>query len=400
MPHAINRTRLTHGLDLPNLCGIEIGPLVNPIVTRDESDVRYVDRASTEELREWYSRDEKINVDEIMHIDYVWGDQTLAEATGGTEQFDYCIASHVIEHVPDLISWLGEIASILKPGGLACFAVPDKRYTFDYLRNVTTTSDVVDSYLRKLRKPSYRHIFDHFANYTELDILTAWSAGFDGAELQPMNSPAHALKACQDAMQDDRYIDSHCSVFTEKSFFPLLESVSALGMLDFRIHKFFPVKPGMFEFVVQLEKLDTTMTDEAKHKALQQSLTAMRETGLEIEFSSNRPCAPKLYYDIGGGFNEVEMVEAIYTLHRQTKTLKFKLPLAKDIKLRFDPADTEIKLRIDAVRHRAGGAVRELELSSIQPLSQIAMCKIRGDHLVARAAKGATDPAFLIDLPA
>ena len=175
MPFTLHRNRLTHDLDLPNLSGIEIGPLVNPIVTRELSDVKYVDRASTDNLKEWYSKDPNINVDDIMHIDYIWGDQSLAEATGGTEQFDYCVASHVIEHIPDLITWLGEIASILKVGGVACFAVPDKRYTFDYLRSVTTTADVVDNYFQKLRKPSFRHIYDHFSNHAVLDIEEALS---------------------------------------------------------------------------------------------------------------------------------------------------------------------------------------------------------------------------------
>jgi 2-polyprenyl-3-methyl-5-hydroxy-6-metoxy-1,4-benzoquinol methylase len=134
MSFSINRAHLTYGLDLAKLTGIEIGPLVNPIVTRDQSNVKYVDRASTEELREWYSKAPQINVDEIMDIDYIWGEQSLAEATGSAEQFDYCIASHVIEHIPDLITWLQEISSILKVGGVACFAVTDKRYTFDCLR--------------------------------------------------------------------------------------------------------------------------------------------------------------------------------------------------------------------------------------------------------------------------
>ncbi|MFT4629516.1 MAG: hypothetical protein ACI8PV_000630 [Dinoroseobacter sp.] len=94
MSFSINRAHLTYGLDLAKLTGIEIGPLVNPIVTRDQSNVQYVDRVSTEELREWYSKAPQINVDEIMDIDYIWGEQSLAEATGNTEQFDYCIACY------------------------------------------------------------------------------------------------------------------------------------------------------------------------------------------------------------------------------------------------------------------------------------------------------------------
>ncbi len=47
---------------------------------------------------------------------------------------DLLVASHVIEHVPDLITWLREIASVLKPTGQARLAIPDRRYTFDLLR--------------------------------------------------------------------------------------------------------------------------------------------------------------------------------------------------------------------------------------------------------------------------
>lgn len=275
--HPVTRERLTHDLTLESLTGIEIGPLVRPIVTRDKSDVRYVDRASTEELQKWYSKDPEINVDDIMTIDYVWGEQSLAEATGAKEAFDYCIASHVIEHIPDLITWLQEIDSILKPGAIASFAVPDRRYTFDFLRSETTIADLVEAHIEKRRKPSLKQIYDHFANHTNVDITAAWQPGYDGAELIPNKAPQQVFDVCEDAHKTGKYVDSHCSVFTEMSFFNLLNGISELGLLNFRIKNAFPVPAGMLEFYVQLEKIDSSLTTEEKHSLYRQSFDAVKQ---------------------------------------------------------------------------------------------------------------------------
>jgi len=49
-------------------------------------------------------------------------------------RFDYCLASHVIEHIPNPIAFFQSIAHLLKPGGVLSLAVPDKRYTFDFFQ--------------------------------------------------------------------------------------------------------------------------------------------------------------------------------------------------------------------------------------------------------------------------
>jgi predicted SAM-dependent methyltransferase len=393
MSFAINRNYLTHGLDLASLTGIEIGPLVNPVVTRAQSDVHYVDRASTEELQEWYSRDEKINVDEIMQIDFIWGDQSLAEATGGTEQFDYCIASHVIEHIPDLITWLNEISSVLKVGGVACFAVPDKRYTFDYLRPLTTTAEQVDNYLNKLRKPSYKHIYDHFSNFVDLDIQEAWSEGFDGSKLVPKKSPRDTFLACQDALENDKYIDSHCSVFTEDSFIALLEKISELGLLNFKLRRRFSVNRGMFEFFVQLEKIDDGLDESQKHQAFLGSLKSVEASHLEFDFCCNKVTQTKLYLDTGIGFSEVESLVLNYPSADSNVRLKFPLPNVNDIKLRFDPADFEVDFSISNAALTIDGHSSPINLDSILPLSDIQSTNVENDILILQSTHEALDPA-------
>ncbi|MPW20588.1 methyltransferase domain-containing protein [Paraburkholderia sp. CNPSo 3157] len=76
-----------------------------------------------------------VDVDKIVETDAIWGKRTLAETL--KRPVDFIVASHVIEHVPDLITWLRELSHALRPGGQVRLAIPDKRFTFDLLRRET-----------------------------------------------------------------------------------------------------------------------------------------------------------------------------------------------------------------------------------------------------------------------
>ncbi|KVK82095.1 hypothetical protein [Burkholderia sp. MSMB1498] len=108
---------------------MEIAPLDKPLVTRDMGEVLYVDHADTATLKRKYRRDAAIRHDAIVDIDGVWGENTLSEAIGGPK-VDYIVASHVIGHVPDLVTWLIELDSVLAPAGQVRLAILDMRFTF------------------------------------------------------------------------------------------------------------------------------------------------------------------------------------------------------------------------------------------------------------------------------
>src|SRR3990172_4516550 len=83
--------------------GLEIGPLDSPVLTKDEANIRYLDYLTRDELVERHS--DRRRVDDIVALDYVISNKPLASAIG--ERFDYVIACHVLEHVPNMIGWLG-----------------------------------------------------------------------------------------------------------------------------------------------------------------------------------------------------------------------------------------------------------------------------------------------------
>lgn len=136
------------------MCGLELGPLDRPILSKTRHRVSYVDHASREELIVKYKSTgtaETLAPERIVLVDIVWAPgKTLAECVPPGAKYDYCLASHVIEHVADAIGWLQQIARVLNDGGIVTLAVPDKEQTFDHLRAVSRPADLVDAYVRQI----------------------------------------------------------------------------------------------------------------------------------------------------------------------------------------------------------------------------------------------------------
>ena len=97
------RTAHMLGPDGARGTGLEIGALHAPTLLKSEHDVLYVDYASTEVVKA-NQFDPSVNKVDIVDVDIVWGDRPLRQAAGRT--VDFVVASHVIEHVPDLVGWL------------------------------------------------------------------------------------------------------------------------------------------------------------------------------------------------------------------------------------------------------------------------------------------------------
>jgi SAM-dependent methyltransferase len=243
------RGRLLGAQGPAGLKGLEIGPCHAPLVGKHEGDVRYVDYATTEEIRAAWIKT-TVAAEDMHEVDVVWGDRRLAEAV--TEPVDYVVASHVIEHAPDLVGWLAEIGEVLKPGGVLGLAVPDRRFTFDILRPVSTLGEVVEAHLLGYRRPSIRQVFDSYALTRPNGVGEAWATD-QTAVLKPVPSKLLSTFETVKAMvADGRYVDSHCWVFTPASFLDTVEAMLALGWFGYRIEAFFPTEPGGIEFLVRL----------------------------------------------------------------------------------------------------------------------------------------------------
>ena len=394
------KEKILYDVNIPESVGVEIGALANPMVKKDDGDVRYIDRDSTEKIKEWYSKSDVVDQEKIVDVDYVWGDQTLAEATGVMEGFDYCFASHVLEHVPDLIGWLREVSSILKEKGIASFSIPDRRYTFDYLRAESTVGELLDAYFQKSRKPTVRQIYDHFSLFTELNIVEAWQPSFDGNKLVPAFEPGKAYSFCLDSVNNNKYIDTHCWVFTSTYFLAVLERLSKFGLLDFKIRNFFDVEQNTFEFVVQLEKIPSTLSAEEKHTLFLESLRKVHPHSLRIVLEASSGGLAQLYYDTGKGFNEEESVMQEFSVKGDRVDLEFSFPRVPVKGLRFDPLMGPVNIKIFSMELLlAGDKENAIRLESFQAGGNIRRSGMKDDYFFAESKRKTNDPSILINLP-
>lgn len=88
--------------------GLEIGPSHNPIAPKKKGfDVQIIDHLDRDGLIKKYESHVNlgVNITNIEDVDYVWSGQPLSELVGLKYHYDWIIASHVIEHVPDLITF-------------------------------------------------------------------------------------------------------------------------------------------------------------------------------------------------------------------------------------------------------------------------------------------------------
>jgi hypothetical protein len=235
------------GLEVGRMKGLEIGPLANPIVARSDGDVVYVDQADTLSLRRTYADNETIDASRIVEVDAVWGQRTLAECLAG-RTVDYAMASHVAEHVPDLVTWLAEVRSVLGPGGQLRLA----------LRQETRLTDLVTAWILRARRPQVRDVLD-FRMYTAsgVDGGSVYAAGADVSHVTPDHSFLVAVQSAQAARdQPERYFDVHCLVAHAGSFAGLMAQLAERDLLQMACARMIDTAPPLFEFYAFMTPCD------------------------------------------------------------------------------------------------------------------------------------------------
>jgi predicted SAM-dependent methyltransferase len=214
--------------------GLEIGPSHRPIASKKQGfNVHVLDHASAEELREKYA-EHNVDLANIEDVDFVWHGEPLSQLIGREECYDWIIASHVIEHSPDLIAFLNECERLLKPDGVLSLVIPDKRYCFDCVHALTSTGELLDAFDQRRKRPSPGKVFDHFAGATKRNGQISWNADTRGA-IKLVHGFSEAMECWQRARTTDQYIDVHNWRFTPASFRLILNDLQALGLVRLEI---------------------------------------------------------------------------------------------------------------------------------------------------------------------
>jgi predicted SAM-dependent methyltransferase len=244
---------LTGGHDIAQSSGIEIGVRDAPLILKTDGPVLYADYADAATIRS-NLHGAAIDPARVQEVDIVTGGGKLAPLA--PHRVDYVVASHVAEHVPDLLGWLADIGAVLNEGGTLGLAIPDRRFTFDRFRRESTIAEAVEAYLLQSFRPSLRQVFDSAWPSVEIGVDQAWRNEIPdhAREEHRLSRLAPALALVRRVQENGAYNDAHCWVFTPASFLELLDQAARMNLVPFTLQNFHPTERHGYEFYAVLRR--------------------------------------------------------------------------------------------------------------------------------------------------
>lgn len=237
--------------------GVEIGPCHSPVAPKKAGfDVHVIDYLGRDQLVEKYADHNhkhpefRVDLGGIEDVDFVWNGEPYGELTGRPKYYDWVIASHVIEHVPDLVGFLNNCDALLKDDGVLSLAVPDHRRCFDTFRPVTGLARVVDVHLRKDTAHSPGAVAEYGLNIVTKGGGLTWGRDSEGG--YEFFHPPQEARDSIDRAAAGAYVDIHAWCFTPHSFRLILSDLHWLGFIPLREVAFAPTEVDDFEFFVTL----------------------------------------------------------------------------------------------------------------------------------------------------
>lgn len=227
---------------------LEIGPFYSPCVRG--RNVAYFDVLDQQALRE---RAKKIGhpANTVPRIDYLDpnGDLSVVKDT-----FAAVVSSHCIEHQPDLVYHLQQVARLLEPGGRYFLLVPNKLYCFDHFIAESTIANVLDAHRAGLRVHRLESVIEHRALTTHNDPGRHWKGDHaDPSYWSTIPARTRAALAEYDAAKGG-YVDVHAWQFTPPSFRRIVQYLFELGLIALQPERVYDTPHGSNEFTAVLRK--------------------------------------------------------------------------------------------------------------------------------------------------
>jgi SAM-dependent methyltransferase len=231
------------------LKGLEVGAFDLPMVDPSEALVKFADYSTTQELKVRAAAHPQHSADFVVNVDYILRDVGWTEIPA---DFDWICASHVIEHVPNIVGWLQTLATKLKRNGVLFLVIPDKRYTFDIHRPKTSLGKILVDYYFDRRIARVEDVFDAMYYADIIDPIRAWSAPVRPGE---RNTPVDIHDVLQRTFASiHTYIDVHCNVFTVESWREILDAIVSLQLIPFVVGEIGDVERNNIDFHCVLRK--------------------------------------------------------------------------------------------------------------------------------------------------
>lgn len=222
---------------------LEIGPGHAPDFCGD--NVKYLDMAPQAEIAARFAALPTRNGG-APRIDYLLCQLARGEIE---ERFDLVYSAHNLEHQVNCVAHINSVSGLLRPGGCFVAIIPDKNYTFDYFRPLSTLVDILSApedqtrHVKRTAISSWqtahndcaRHwIGDHGpCGYTDAAVVEKWR------NYEP---------------DGDRMTDFHVNVFEPDSFRDIFGLLAAEGIIQMKLARVYNTPVYRNEFVAIFQK--------------------------------------------------------------------------------------------------------------------------------------------------
>lgn len=252
--------------------GLEIGPSHNPIAPKREGfNVQIIDHLSREALVDKY-RAHGLNTDKIEPVDFIWKGESYPDLVGRHHCYRWIIASHVIEHTPDLIRFLNDCAMLLQEDGILSLAIPDKRRCFDYYRPITGLGKIIDAHLQRCQIHTPGTVAEYYLNVVSQGDAIAWDHPINAHPLQANHTFEEASSYWRTVLSEKIYLDLHSWCFVPHSFRLMIQDLYDLGLIQLQEVDFHPTEGCEFFMTLGRRRSGATKSRQELLEAMQAEL--------------------------------------------------------------------------------------------------------------------------------
>lgn len=239
----INRATMVR--EIGDQSALEIGPFFSPMLAGPNT--MYFDVLDSAALRRRATQIGGTPAT-VPAIDFVspTGDLSVVD-----RKFAVVLSSHAIEHQPDLVGHLSNVADLLEPGGAYWLIVPDRRYSFDYPLPESTLDQVLEAHAARRKIHSPADVRAHLGATGHNNALLHWLGWHRSGRPTDEQRRQHAEMEADRAGRGE-YVDVHAWIFTPQSFARIMSGLYDRGLSRLVVEMVTETAFGKLEFAARL----------------------------------------------------------------------------------------------------------------------------------------------------